>query len=138
MIVVDTNILTAALRSPTGASHFILRGVLTGDILAGVSVALFLEYEDVLKREEHLSASKLNIAQMNTILSALAQQVVPIHNHFRWRPVLKDPKDEMVLEAAVNGTAKTIVTFNIKDFKGADKFGVEVIRPGDFVRRLKQ
>lgn len=138
MIIVDTNILTAALRSTSGASHFILRGVLTGDILAGASVALFLEYEDVLKREEHLSASKLNITQMNTILSALAQKVLPIHNHYSWRPVLKDPKDEMVLEAAVNGTAKTIVTFNIKDFKGVDKFGIEVIQPGDFVRRLKQ
>lgn len=62
MIVVDTNILTAAFRPPSGASHFILRDVLTGDILARASVALFLEYEDVLKREEHLKASELSIA----------------------------------------------------------------------------
>lgn len=112
MIIIDTNIWIAALRSPSGASHFILRGVLTGDIVAGAGVALFLEYEDVLKRDSHLDASKLYIEQMNTILSALAKQLVPIHNHYSWRPVLKDPKDEIVLEAAVNGSAKTIVTFN--------------------------
>lgn len=138
MIIFDTNIWTAALRSPSGASHFILRGVLTGEILAGASVALFLEYEDVLKRTSHLQASGLNIAQVNTILAALAKQLVPVHNHYRWRPVLKDPKDEMVLEAAMNGGAKTIISFNLKDFKGAEKFGVEVIQPGNFVRRLKQ
>ena len=102
MVIVDTNIWTAALRSPSGASHFILRGVLTWDIVAGASVALFLEYEDVLRRDDHLKASKLNIEQVNTILSALAKQVIPIHKHYSLRPVLKDPKDEMVLEAAVN------------------------------------
>ncbi len=106
MIIVDTNIWTAVLRSPSGASH--------------------------------LHASGLNIAQVNTILAALAKQLAPVHNHYRWRPVLKDPKDEMVLEAAVNGGAKTINSFNLRDFKGAEKFGVEVIQPGNFVRRLKQ
>ena len=138
MIIVDTNIWIAALRSQAGASHFILRGVLSGDIAAGASVALFLEYEDVLKRNSHLGASGLDIEKFEVILSALAKQLVPIHNHFSWRPVLKDPKDEMVLEAAINGSAKTIVTFNLRDFKGAETLGVEVMQPGDYVRRFKQ
>lgn len=138
MIIVDTNVWDAALRSPTGASHFVLRNVLAGGIVAGASTALFLEYEDVLKRPDHLSASKLNLGQIDLILSALAARVEPIHIHFRWRPTLRDPKDDMVLEAAVNGGAETIITFNLKDFENANQFGIEILRPGDFVRRLKQ
>ena len=138
MIIVDTNVWDAALRSPSGASHFILRNVLTGSIKAGASTTLFLEYDDVLKRPDHLRASKLSVEQVDIILSALAQRLEPIHINYRWRPMLKDPKDEMVLEAAVNGSANTIVTFNLRDFKGAENFGVEAILPSDFVRRIKQ
>lgn len=138
MIIVDTNVWDAALRSPSGASHFILRNVLTGSIEAGASTTLFLEYEDVLKRPDHLRVSKLNEEQVDIVLSALAQKLEPIHIHYKWRPMLKDPKDEMVLEAAVNGSANTIITFNLRDFRGAENFGVEVIQPGEFVRRSKQ
>ena len=56
----------------------------------------------------------------------------------RWRPVPADPKDDMVLEAAVNGRADAIVTFNVRDFKSATDFSVEILQPGDFVRKLKQ
>lgn len=138
MIIVDTNIWDAALRSPSGASHFILRNVLTGEIEAGASTALFLEYEDVLKREDHLAAFGLDIAQVDVVLTALAKQLVPVDIHYRWRPVLPDPQDDLVLEAAVNGGAQSIITFNMKDFKGADAFGIEILQPRDFVWRLKQ
>ena len=137
MIVVDTNIFIAALRSKAGASHVILREILTGDIIAGASVALFLEYEDVLKRKEHLKVCKLTVEDVNIVLSALAKRLVPIHTYYQWRPVLQDPKDEMVLEAAVNAGVNTIVTFNLKDFKGAEALGVSTMLPGEYVRRMK-
>lgn len=96
MIIVDTNFWDAALRSPSGASHLILRNVLTGSIEAGASTTLFLEYEDVLKRPDHLRVSKLSVEQVDIVLSALAQKLEPIHIHYKWRPMLKEPLDEII------------------------------------------
>ena len=52
---------------------------------------------------------------------------------YLWRPYLKDPKDDLVLEVAVESQSKYIVTFNIKDFKGCDKFGIKAITPQEFM-----
>ncbi len=137
MVIVDTNVIDAALRSPTGASHVILTKILKGSIEAASSTTLFLEYEDVLKRPRHRQASGLTLEQLDIILSALAQKLTPVPIRYRWRPVLPDPKDDMVLEAALNGRAETIITFNLKDFKQAGSFGIEILQPGQFVQRLK-
>ncbi len=129
MIVIDTNVLDAALRSPNEASRFILTELLRGNLAAAASTALLLEYEEVIKRPEHLAASTLSAEQVDWILSALASVLTPVYIRFQWRPTLPDPDDGLVLEAAINGMADTIVSFNGKDFKRAAEFGIEVLQP---------
>ncbi len=58
--------------------------------------------------------------------------------HFRWRPQVADPGDEMVLEAAINGDADALVTYNVSDFAiAAERFDVSVLRPIDVLKRMK-
>ncbi len=65
--------------------------------------------------------------------------VEPVESHFMWRPQLRDPGDEFVLEAAANGRADAIVTFNGRDFgKAPSLFGVEVLTPVEAVRRIER
>lgn len=130
MWVIDTDVIVAMIRSREGASAELVRAALRGEAEIGLSVALAIEYEAVATRPEHLSAGGLAQDQALTVIDALISVAVPIGSHFRWRPQLRDADDEMVLEAAVNGGASAIVTFNRKDFADAAmRFGVEVILP---------
>ena len=98
---------------------------------------MILEYEAVLKRQEHLTAAGLTMEQVDTLIDVFAALLVPVAVQFFWRPLLRDPNDEMVLEAAVNGYATAILTFNTRHFeRAAQRFGIEVLRPGDLLRRL--
>ncbi len=101
-----------------------------------VSPALFLEYEDVLKRPEQRSAHGMSVSDIDGFLAALASASEPVECHFRWRPQLRDPGDEMVLEVAVNGRARALVTHNIKDFAPAQQFRVAVLTPADCLKEL--
>lgn len=135
--VLDTNVLVAAIRSPKGASAEILRRVLTGQERVLCSVPLFMEYESVLLRPEHLAAADAQAPEVINVLDVLAGVVVRVEIQFLWRPQLKDPNDDLVLELAVNGQglgdAVTIITSNQKDFlPQASKFGVGVITPREF------
>jgi hypothetical protein len=89
-----------------------------------------LQYEAVVTRPEHLSASGANLEQMHSLLDGLYAVCTPVEIPFLWRPMLRDPDDEMVLEVAANGGADFLLTFNDRDFAGADKLGVTVERPG--------
>lgn len=100
------------------------------------SVPLFLEYEAVLTRAEHLLASGLTHGQVTRFLDYLAGLVSPVKFHYLWRPQLGDVADEMVLETAINGRADAIVTFNIRHFAPARRFDIDVIRPDEALRRL--
>jgi predicted nucleic acid-binding protein len=91
-----------------------------------------LEYEAVLKRDEHLSVAGLTQADVDDLLDAFCIFAKPVTNHFRWRPVLTAPDDDLVLETAVNGGADAIVTFNVFDFQPAKTlFGIQVERPSE-------
>ena len=136
VIVIDTNVLVAALRSTLGHSRKLLRRVLLDEVLAGVSVPLFLEYEAVLTRSKHLASFGLSMEEVMEFLDGLAARLVPIEVSYLWRPQLRDPADEMVLEAAVNGGASHLVTWNIRDFGPAAYFGLEVVTPAEFVASL--
>ena len=132
--VFDTNVFIAARRSRGGASNLLFRRVATGEIALLVSVPLFLEYEVVLTRPEHLAASGLTRRAALEFLDYLAGYVEPVKLHYLWRPQLGDVADEMVLETAINGRATFIVTFNTKHFEAARRFGIETATPAEFAR----
>jgi putative PIN family toxin of toxin-antitoxin system len=134
--VLDTNLLTAGLRSRRGASFAVLELLAEGRFRALVTTALFLEYEAVLKRPVQREVHGLRLGEVDGFLAGLAAMLEPVDVRFTWRPQLSDPNDEMVLEAAVNGQADALVTHNIRDFATATRFGVLVVRPADFLRGL--
>jgi predicted nucleic acid-binding protein len=101
------------------------------------TVALFVEYEAVLTRPEHLARAEMTVAEAVNVLDVLATVVEPVEPHFLWRPRLRDADDDMVLEAAVNGRADAIATFNARDFAGVvGGFGIEVLTPLEILRRM--
>jgi putative PIN family toxin of toxin-antitoxin system len=133
MIIMDANVLVAALRSRTGWSRQMLSQVLRSEIVAGVSVPLFIEYEAVLQRAEQRAAFGLSGAEVDAFLAGLASVLRPIDISFLWRPQLKDPADEMVLEAAVNGQCSHLVTWNLRDFaQAAPRFNLQLTTPADY------
>jgi predicted nucleic acid-binding protein len=103
------------------------------------SPPLFFEYEQVLAREEHLRAAGASVSDMERFLDALASLVTPVEVHFLWRPQLADPEDEMVLEAAVNGGAEAIASFERQTFLAATlSFGIAVMTPAEILAKLKK
>ncbi|HEX5373824.1 MAG TPA: putative toxin-antitoxin system toxin component, PIN family [Aquabacterium sp.] len=135
-IVLDTNVLVAATRNRLGPSFALVQSVRQGVFCMCCTPALFLEYEDVLKRPEQLAASGLTRTDVDAILNDLAGLIDAVHTHYQWRPQLRDPADEMVLEAAANGAAPWIVTYNLKDFAPAHRFGIEVLTPQNVLKRF--
>jgi len=103
-----------------------------------LSVPLTVEYEAVMTRSEHLLASGLNEVEVNDLLDALIAVSAPVRLSFLWRPTLRDPDDDMVLEVAVNGQADAIVTFNLRDFSMVrTRFGIPTLSPGEAYERIK-
>ncbi|MYE02259.1 MAG: putative toxin-antitoxin system toxin component, PIN family [Alphaproteobacteria bacterium] len=135
--VLDTNILVAGLRSPAGASAALLGQALSGAFTPLLSVPLVLEYEAACCAAEHLAASGLDESGVRVVIDALCNVAEPVTPHFLWRPVLRDAGDEMVLEAAINGRADALVTFNRRHFAGADRFGITLLSPADALRGLE-
>jgi len=137
-VVLDTSVVVSALRSRAGASNRLLEIVAGGKLKPLATTALFLEYEDVLRRTEIMRATGMNAAEVEGFLSALASSAEPVEVNFRWRPQLTDPKDEFLLEAAVNGRADALVTHNIRDFREASRyFRLRVITPGALLKELE-
>ena len=137
-LVLDTSVMVAALRSDHGASRRLLVGALSGRFTLLVSVPLMVEYQSVLARPEHLEAARVSAGDVDTILSALAAVLEPVRLAYLWRPLLRDPADEMVLETAVNGGADLLCTLNIRDFEPAKRFGIPVLNPGEAWRRVEE
>ena len=137
-IVLDTDVLIAGLRSPTGASAELLRLARRGRFVMLLSVPLFIECEAKCAEAEPLAAAGLVPQDALAFLDALALIVRPVAIHYLWRPQLRDPADEMVLETAVNGGADLLVTFNQRDFgKAPARFGIEMLLPSEALRRLR-
>ena len=132
-VVIDTNVLVAALRSSLGASYRLLDTLEMGQWQPNISVAVALEYEEVLKRSTVNPGMSLQDVDdfMDYLLSRA--NLVPIF--FRWRPALRDPDDDRILEVAVRSKAM-VVTFNHRDFEGAEQFGVHVMSPAEFLAML--
>ena len=126
------------MRSPQGASAALLMAARRDRIKILANVALALEYEATCRRAEYGVAAGLCPAQVSIFVDAVIAMAEPVETHFLWRPQLRDPADEMVLEAAANGQAEAIVTFNREDFGNVPlQFGIEVLSPVDVLRRIK-
>jgi len=138
-VVLDTSVVVAGLRSRLGASNRVLVAVAEGHCKPLVTTALFLEYEAVLLRPEQQLATGLSPSDIEGFLAALASAAEPVEVDFLWRPQLRDPADELVLEAAVNGRAEAIVTHNVTDFRAdAQRFGVATLTPAEFLKELRK
>jgi len=135
--VLDTSVVVAAFRSRLGASRQMLLAALNHRFEILLSVPLLLEYEAVLKRPEHLTASKIEPSEVEMVLNDLISVAKPVRLAFRWRPDLADPADDMVLETAANGGATAIVIFNMRHFADvAATFGVRLMSPGAALQDL--
>ena len=102
-----------------------------------VTTAVFLEYEAVLLRAEQRLATGMSSEDVEGFLAAFASAAEPVELNFLWRPQLRDPADELMLEAAVNGRADALITHNVGDFQSAtDRFGVRTMTPGRLLKEL--
>lgn len=129
-IVIDTNIIVSALKSQHGAANRLLRLFGTKKFIPSISVALILEYEEVIKR----LFPDMNKRDVNSLLDYICTVSENTPIYYLWRPILKDPKDDMVLELAVASESEFIVTYNHKDFKEATKhFGIKIMMPRELL-----
>jgi predicted nucleic acid-binding protein len=134
-VVLDTSVLVAGVRSRRGASFELLNRLGTGEFEVAVSVSLVLEYEDALLR--HVPASPFDETDMRVLVDYVCDVAVHQEIFFLWRPHLRDPNDDLVLELAVAAGCEAIVTHNVRDFEGAEKMGVRVMTPGQFLQELR-
>ena len=135
----DTDAIVAAMRSPTGASAAIIRKARQGKVVLLLSVPLAMEYEAVCVRPEHQLAAGLSEQEVRIFVDAVIAIAEPVKIHYLWRPQLRDPSDEMVLETAVNGRANLLITFNVRDYGTAPaRFGIEVMTPREAVERISK
>jgi putative PIN family toxin of toxin-antitoxin system len=133
-IVLDTCVFVAALRSKKGASHRLLKLIGQGSFDISLSVPLVFEYESAGKRIAR--SVGLKHSDIDDIIDYLCSVAEHHRIHFLWRPFLRDPSDDMVLELAVESGASYIVTFNLKDFEGIKDFGVSAVAPQVFLHMI--
>ena len=134
-VVLDTNVVIAALRSRRGASFAILHRMGQGWVPL-ISAALILEYEAVGKREAQLLG--IPESTVEAIVHAFCFLGRETDVHFRLRPALPDPGDEFLLELAVAGRADAIVTQNVRHFVGVERFGIPVMTPREFLKTIEE
>lgn len=136
LVVLDSSVLVAGFRSRRGASFRALELLRDDRFRIAVSVALALEYEAVLVRHaRELGLSRTEAVGLVDFLCGIGSH----HDvHFLWRPTLRDPRDEFILELAVASASQAIVTHNVRDFRGADAFGIRVVTPAVFLRLVEE
>lgn len=136
-VVFDTSVLVAAARSRDGASFSLVRGIPSATYQMSLSIALYMEWQDVLTRPDHLPPGQTPQDALH-FLRYLASQSWLQDVFFLWRPFLRDPKDDMILELAIAAQCRHIVTHNVRDFSGCEALGVEAVTPGQFLRLVTE
>ena len=135
-VVLDTSVLVAAARSRNGASYQLMSMLPSRNFEPALTVALYTEWQAVLTRSEHRPPGvtvNATLAYLRYLVSLAHLQDV----HFLWRPFLRDPDDDMVLECAVASGSSFIVTHNVKDFRRAVSLNVRAIKPANFLIQLR-
>jgi putative PIN family toxin of toxin-antitoxin system len=133
-LVIDTNVIIAALRSKRGASAKLLSLLGTGLFDFHLSVPLVLEYEEVILRQR--ATLNLTNDEGSDFIDSLCALAGHHKIHFLWRPFLRDEDDAFVLELAVAARCNYIVTYNVKDFGGVEQFGIRAISPKTFLQMI--
>lgn len=134
-IVIDTNIFIGALYSRRGYAYELMSQIDRDDFEINISVPLILEYESVAKRM--LKKLRITKEDIDIALDYICSIARPHEIFYLWRPFLKDPKDDMVLELAVASRCDYIVTYNEKDFEGVkEQFGISIVTPDEFLRQI--
>jgi putative PIN family toxin of toxin-antitoxin system len=138
--VLGTDVVVSGLRSSVGASRVLLQAIEAGAVTPLISVATLMEYEAVLKRDEHLTACGLRPDDVDRFLDAFIAHADLVEPHFSYRPSVRDPNDEIFVSLALNGRAEALVTFNVADYAPIDTRGMGletlICRPGEILRRL--
>ena len=136
LIVIDTNVILSALQSNKGKS-FELISKITEDVFNfAISVPLILEYEAVLKRK--LDRTIYTDSDIEDFINYLCTVGIKTKLFYLWRPYLKDPFDDHVLEVTIQSNARTILTYNKKDFKEAENLGLKILTPKEFLEKLQE
>jgi len=130
-VVIDTNVLLSALRSRRGASFRLMEELGSPQFQPIISPPLCLEYEDVLRRPGLLLG--YTAQDISDFLDYFLSECIECRIHFLWRPRLPDPKDDLVLELALAGSAPFIITHNTRDFQGVDALGIRIVTPDEFL-----
>jgi len=133
-IVLDTNVFIAALRSPRGASYQVLKLLDTGRFDLHISVPLVLEYETVALRQ--LDDLPIASSDVDDVLDYICRVGIAHEVFYNWRPFLHDADDDMVLEIAVASGSDAIVTFNKRDFRGSEQFGLRLLTPAELLKEI--
>ena len=133
-IVIDTNVIVSALKSKNGFSFKLLSIIDDERFKVFISVPVILEYEDAINRDK--TQIKLNKSDIEAVLDYICLISEERKIFYLWRPFLSDPKDDMFLELAVESESDYIITFNKKDFKGIEKFGIKPLTPQEFLKRI--
>ena len=129
--MIDTNVIVSAFRSRRGPAFALVSRIGSGAFEPSVSVPLVFEYEEILRRATSLEEQEV-LSVLRFLCSVAHQQKI----FYLWRPLLPDPKDDMVLELAVASRSRFIVTYNQRDFAHAAHFGIESLMPEEFLLRI--
>jgi len=133
-VVIDTNVFISSLKSKIGASYKLLYQVPKQKFEQCVSPTLIFEYESVAKRESQ--NIPLTSKDIDIILDMICEWSIKCEIFFLWRPMLKDPNDDFILELAIESKSEFIITYNKNDFKGVEKFGIKTLTPQEFLKLL--
>lgn len=135
LIVIDTNVILSAFQSSKGKSFELISKIGEGDFDFAVSVPLVLEYEAILKN--HLDRDIFTDSDIDDFIDYICAVGVRTKIFYLWRPYLKDPFDDHILEVTIQSNAQAVVTFNKKDFREAENLGVRILTPKEFLEELE-
>jgi putative PIN family toxin of toxin-antitoxin system len=131
-IVIDTNVLVSGLRSRAGASYLLLSLLEESAWVVCLSATMVFEYEEQLLN--YRAESLLDDAAIRDFLDIFCSRAEHVRLFYRWRPILTDPDDDIVLETAANGNCGVIITYNTRHFRGVkERFGIRILTPKEFL-----